>query len=69
MDFTCQKNIKLWSLEAQVDLDRTAVQMYKNSLILRMCMTEKPFVHKSAYANMKTNFIFHEDIIPNLKKF
>ena len=47
----------------------SSVQMYKNSLILRVCMTEKPFVHKSAYANMKTNFIFHEDIIPNLKKF
>ena len=35
-----------------------AVQMYKNSLILRLCMTEKPFVHKKAYANVKTNFIF-----------
>ena len=69
MDFTCQKNIKLWSLEAQVDLGRTSVQMFKNSLILRVCMTEKPFVHKSAYANMKTNFIFHVDIIHNLKKF
>ena len=34
-----------------------AVQMYKNSLILRACMTEKPFVHKSAFANVKTNFI------------
>ena len=31
-------------------------------------MTEKPFVHKSAYANMITNFIFHEDIIPIIKK-
>ena len=31
-------------------------------------MTEKPFVHKSAYANMITNFIFHEDIIPKFKK-
>ena len=46
----------------------SAVQMYKNSLILRVSMTEKPFVHKSAYANMLTNFIFHEDIIPILKK-
>jgi dTDP-4-dehydrorhamnose reductase len=46
----------------------TAVQMYTNSLILRVSMTEKPFVHKSAYANMITNFIFHEDIIPILKK-
>ena len=39
-----------------------AVQMYKNSLILRVCMTEKPFVHKRAYANVKSNFIFQEDV-------
>ena len=38
-----------------------AVQMYKNSLILRLSMTEKPFVHKKAYANVKSNFIFQED--------
>ena len=40
-----------------------AVQMYKNSLILRACMTERPFVHKSAFANVKTNFIYHDDFI------
>ena len=39
-----------------------AVKMYKNSLILRICMTEKPFVHKLAYTNLKTNFMFHEDL-------
>ena len=39
-----------------------AVQMLKNSLILRICMTEKPFVHKYAYTNLKTNFMFHEDL-------
>ena len=38
-----------------------AVQMYKNSLIIRMCMTEKPFIHQKAYINVKTNFIFQED--------
>ena len=38
-----------------------AVHMYKNSLIIRLCMTEKPFVHKRAYANVKSNFIFQED--------
>ena len=38
-----------------------AVQMYRNSLIIRLCMTEKPFVHKKAYANVKSNFIFQED--------
>jgi len=31
-------------------------------------MTEKPFVHKKAYANMITNFIFHEDFIKIFKK-
>ena len=49
-----------------------AVQMYKNSLILRVCMTEKPFIHKKAYANVRSNFIFQEDaakiIIKLLKK-
>ena len=38
-----------------------AVQMYKNSLIVRLCMTEKPFIHKKAFANVKTNFIYQED--------
>ena len=42
--------------------------MYKNSLILRASMTEKPFIHKKAYANVKTNFIFHEDLIDLLFK-
>ena len=40
----------------------SAVQMYKNSLIVRACMTEKPFIHKYAFSNVKSNFIFHEDI-------
>ena len=39
-----------------------AVQMYKNSLILRICMTEKPFLHKKGYTNLRTNFMFHEDL-------
>ena len=25
-------------------------------------MTEKPFLHKYAYTNLKTNFMFHEDL-------
>ena len=40
----------------------SAVQMYKNSLILRVCMTEKPFIHKRAYSNVKSNFIFHDEL-------
>lgn len=46
----------------------SAVKLYKNSLILRVCMTEKPFVHKSAFVNVKTNFIYHENVIPILFK-
>ena len=45
-----------------------AVQLYKNSLILRVSMTEKPFVHKKAFANVKTNFMYHEDVLPILFK-
>ena len=40
----------------------SSVQMYKNSLILRVCMTEKPFVHKKAFCDFITNFIFHEEV-------
>ena len=39
-----------------------AVKLYKNSLILRIIMCEKPFLHKSAFKDIKTNFIFHEDV-------
>ena len=46
----------------------SAVQMYSNSLILRICMTEKPFVHNRAFADFITNFIFHEDIAKYLFK-
>ena len=45
-----------------------AVQLYKNSLVLRICMTEKPFTHKEAFTDVKTNFIFHEDIAKTLFK-
>ena len=46
----------------------SAVQMYKNSLILRVCMTEKPFIHKFAYKNLITNFIFQEEIVKILPR-
>ena len=45
-----------------------AVMMYKNSLILRITMTESPFVHKKAYTNLKSNFMFHEDLVNILPK-
>ena len=45
-----------------------SVMLYKNSLILRVCMTEKPFVHKKAFSNVKTSFIFHEEVVKILSK-
>ena len=39
----------------------SAVQMYNNSLIVRACMTQKPFAHKFAFSNVKSNFIFHDE--------
>ena len=45
-----------------------AVQMYKNSLILRICMSEKPFIHKKAFNDVETNFMYHEDFAKNLLK-
>ena len=45
-----------------------AVRMYKNSLILRICMTEKPFVHKVAFNDVEMNFMFHEELALNLLK-
>tara|TARA_B100001964_G_scaffold22084_1_gene22262 strand:- start:864 stop:1571 length:708 start_codon:yes stop_codon:yes gene_type:complete len=45
-----------------------AVSMYNNSLILRITMTEKPFLHKKAYSNLKSNFMFHEDLVKILPK-
>ena len=46
----------------------SAVQMYRSSLIIRACMTEKPFVHKQAFGNVKSNFIFHDDIAKTIVK-
>ena len=45
-----------------------AVQMLKNSLILRLSMTEKPFIHKFAFKDLITNFIFHEDVVKIIPK-
>ena len=46
----------------------SSVKLYKNSLILRASITEKPFVHKEAFHDFKTNFIFHEDLIRGIMK-
>ena len=45
-----------------------SVKLYKNSLIVRASMTEKPFVHKAAFSDFYTNFIFHDDIAPKVFK-
>ena len=46
----------------------SAVHLYKNSLILRVSMTEKPFLHKKAFVDLKTNFMFHDELSKNLLK-
>jgi len=40
----------------------SSVHLYNNSLILRVCMTEKPFIHKEAFSNVKTSFMYHEAV-------
>ena len=45
-----------------------AVSMYKNSLILRITMTAKPFLYKKAFSNLKTNYMFHEDLVKMLPR-
>ena len=46
-----------------------SVMLYKNSLILRLAMTEFPFVHKKAFSDAKANFIYANkvaEIIPKI---
>ena len=45
-----------------------SVSMYKNSLILRITMTEKPFMFKKAYSNLLANYMYHEDLVKILPK-
>ena len=45
-----------------------AVTMYKNSLILRIMMCEKPFIHKKAFYDIETNFIYQEDVAKIIPK-
>ena len=46
----------------------TAAHIYNNSLILRVCMTEKPFIHKKALSDVYLNFIFQEEVAKTLPK-
>ena len=51
-----QISVKPWNNYSWSKLGgECSVQMYKNSLI-RLCMTEKPFVHKKAYSKRKIKF-------------
>ena len=45
-----------------------SVKLYNNSLILRLIMCEKPFNHKIAYKDIKTNFIFHDEVAKYLPR-
>jgi|TARA_B100001093_G_C26809245_1_gene1006865 dTDP-4-dehydrorhamnose reductase len=45
-----------------------AVQMYKNSLILRVIMSEKPFAHDYAFSDIKTNFLYHDEVAKIIPK-
>ena len=40
----------------------SAVHLYKNSLILRLCMTDYPFTHKKAIKGAKSSFIFNKSV-------
>ncbi len=46
----------------------SSVRMYKNSLILRIQMTEKPFPYKKAFTNLYSNYIFHDEVAKILPK-
>ena len=39
-----------------------SVKMYKNSLILRLCITDYPFVHKNAITGAFSSFIYNKSV-------
>tara|TARA_Y200000002_G_scaffold382016_1_gene397685 strand:- start:451 stop:1071 length:621 start_codon:yes stop_codon:yes gene_type:complete len=39
-----------------------SVQLYKNSLILRLSMTDYPFVHKKAFKGAYSSFMYNKEI-------
>ena len=45
-----------------------SVAMYKNSLILRVTMCEKPFIHKKAFYDIETNFIYQDEVAKIIPK-
>ena len=68
-NYTEEDPVKPWNNYSWSKLGgECAVQMYHNSLIVRLCMTEKPFVHNKAYSNVKSNFIYQEDVAKIISK-
>ncbi len=46
----------------------SSVILYKNSLILRIMMCERPFLHDHAFYDVKTNFIFQDEVAKIIPK-
>ncbi|MDC1463095.1 sugar nucleotide-binding protein [Alphaproteobacteria bacterium] len=46
----------------------SSVILYKKSLILRIMMCEKPFIHDHAFYDVKTNFMFHDEVAKIIPK-
>ena len=47
----------------------SSVHLYKNSLILRLAMTEHPFIHPIAFTNAKNNFIYRNEVMSDFLDF
>jgi dTDP-4-dehydrorhamnose reductase len=45
-----------------------SVVLYKKSLILRIMMCERPFLHKQAFYDIKTNFMFQDEVAKIIPK-
>ena len=45
-----------------------AVQMYKNSLIIRVAMAERPWTYDYAYKNIFSNYLYHDEVAKLLPK-
>ena len=64
IDYSENDPVKPWNNYSWSKLGgECAVQMYSNSLVVRLCMTERPFIHKK-HANVKSNFMFRTKL-PN----
>ncbi len=46
----------------------SSVILYKNSLILRIMMCERPFLHDHAFYDVKTNFMFQDEVAKIIPK-